>query len=149
MVALSPGFTFLATFCALAAFSSAPVSDASVLRLRASDPALAPGHSFRSQSSPVAPPVLPLPQIPVEPHKNSPDSSDNKNDQRVPFVGGSQGGKDGPASDGNKDSSDDDDDNAHEEGRKVRVRIFLSHCPPLTIVLIGSNRIAAGSHFHR
>jgi hypothetical protein len=126
MVALSPRFTFLATFCALAAFSSAPVSDASVLRLRASDPALAnmaPGHWFRSQSSPQEghSPVLPLP---VEPHKKTPDSSDNKNDQRVPSAGGSHGKKDVSAGDGSKDSSDDDDNNVHEEGGKVRVRIF-------------------------
>jgi|SRR6267154_5789101 len=127
MVALSPRFTFLATICALAALSSAPVSDAAVLRLRASDPALAnmaPGHWFRSHSSRVAdhPPVLPLPKSPVESHKNSADSSDspsssgNKNDQKIPSAGGSHGEKDV--------SSDGDDDNAHEDGGKVRVRIF-------------------------
>jgi hypothetical protein len=129
MVAISPRFTFLATFCALAAISSAPISDASVLRLRASDPALAnmaPGHRFRSQSSPVAdhPPVLPLPESPVESHKKSLGSSDNKNDQNNSSAGGSHGGKDVPASDGNEDPSDDDDDNAHDEGGKVKVRIF-------------------------
>jgi hypothetical protein len=70
------------------------------------------------------PAVLPLPKSPVESHKKSPDSSDNKNDQRIPSAGGSHGGKDVSASDGNKDSSDDDDDNIHEEGGKVRVRIF-------------------------
>lgn len=126
MVALSPRFTFLATICVLAALSSAPVSDAAVLRLRASDPALAnmaPGHWFRSHSSRVAdhPPVLPLPKSPVESHKNSADSSDspnsssNKNDQKPPS-GDSHGEKDV--------SSDDDDGNAHEAGGKVRVRIF-------------------------
>ena len=128
MVALSPRFTFLATVCALVALSSAPVSDAAVLRLRASDRALAnmaPGHRFRSHSSLVAdhPPVLPLPKSPVESHKNSADSSDspsssgnNKNDQKISSAGGSHGEKDV--------SSDDDDGNVHEKGGKVRVRIF-------------------------
>ena len=122
MVALSPRFTFLATFCALAAFSSAPISDAAVLRLRASDPALAnmaPGHWFRSQSSLVTdPPVLPLPKSPVDSHKKSADSSDspsrsdNKNNQNIP-------------SHGDKGvSPDDDDGNVHEDGGKVRVCIF-------------------------
>jgi hypothetical protein len=126
MVALSPRFTFLATICVLAALSSAPVSDAAVLR-RASDPALAnmaPGHWFRSHSSFVAdpPPVLPLPKSPVESHKNSadssggPSSSGNKNDQKIPSAGGSHGEKDV--------SSDVDNDNVHEQGGKVRVRIF-------------------------
>ncbi len=135
MVALSPRFTFLATFCALAALSSAPVSDAAILRLRTSDPALAnmaSGHWFRSPPSLVAdhPPVLPLPKSPVESHKNSADSSDgpsrsgNKTNQKTPSVGGSHGEKDVSASDGNKGSSNDDDGNVHEEGGKVRVRIF-------------------------
>jgi hypothetical protein len=127
MVALSPRFTFLATICVLAALSSAPVSDAAVLRSRASDPALAnmaPGHWFRSHSSRVAdlPAVLPLPKIPVESHKKSADSSDspsssgNKNDQKVPSAGGSHGEKDV--------SSDGDNGGVHEEGGKIRVRIF-------------------------
>jgi hypothetical protein len=127
MVALSPRFTFLATICVLAALSSAPVSDAAVLRSRASDPALAnmaPGHWFRSHSSRVAdlPPVLPLPKSPVESHKKSADSSDSpsssgdKNDQKVPSAGGSHGEKDV--------SSDGDDGGVHEEGGKIRVRIF-------------------------
>ncbi|KAF8498533.1 hypothetical protein F5888DRAFT_1689789 [Russula emetica] len=135
MVALSPRFTFLATICTLAALSSAPVSDAAVLRLRASNPALAnmaPGHWFRSHSSLVAdsPPVLPLPKSPVESHKNSADSSDspsrsgNKNDPKIPSVAGSHGEKDVSASDGNKGSSD-DDDNVHEKGGKVRDRRWL------------------------
>ena len=131
MVAHSPRFAFLATLCALAALTSAPVSDAAVLGLRASDPALAnmaPGHWFRSQSSPVADhPVLPLPK--------SPGSSGNKNDEKVSSAGGSHGGKDVSASDGNKGSSSDDDDNAHEEGGKIRVRIFWSRCPLPKIVL--------------
>jgi hypothetical protein len=136
MVALSPRFTFLATFCALAAFSSAPVSDAAVLRLRNSDPALAnmaSGHWSRGHSSLVAdhPPVLPLPKSPVESHKNSADSSDgpsrsgNKADQKTPSAGGSHGDKDVSASDGNKGSLDDDNANVHEEGGKVIVRIFI------------------------
>lgn len=152
MVALSPRFTFLATICVLAALSSAPVSDAAVLPLRASNPALAnmaPGHWFRGHSSHVAdlPPVLPLPKSPVESHKNSADSSDspsssgNKNDQKVPSAGGSHGEKDV--------SSDGVDDNVHEEGGKVRVRIFRSHCPPPAIVLIGSNRIVGGTRSDR
>lgn len=125
MVTLSPRFTFLATICALAALSSAPVSDAAVLRLHVSDPALAnmaPGHWFRSHSSRVAdqPPVLPLPKSPVESHKNSADSSispnspGNKNDRKIPSAGGSHGEKDV--------SSDDDDGNVHEEGGKVKDR---------------------------
>jgi len=135
MVALSPRFTSLATICALAALSSAPVSDAAVLRLRASDPALAnmaPGHWFRSHSSLVAdhPPVLPLPKSHVEPHKNSAGSSDspsvsgNKNDSKIPSADGSHGEKVVPASDGNKGSSDGDDGDPREEGGKVRVRTF-------------------------
>lgn len=136
MVALSPRFTFLATICALAALSSAPVSDAAVLRLRASDPALAnmtPGHWFRSQSSPVADhplgPVIPLPKKPVESHKDSADSGDspsssgNKNDQKAPSAGGTHGEKDVSTSDGKKGSLDENDDNVHEGGGKVRVRI--------------------------
>ena len=132
MVALSPRFTFLATVCTLAALSSAPVSDAALLRLRTSDPALAnmaPGHWFRSHSSSVADrsPVLPLP---VESHKDPADSSDspsssgNKNDQKTPSAVGAHGDKGVSTSDGKKDSSNDDDENVHEEGGKVRVRIF-------------------------
>jgi hypothetical protein len=145
MVALSPRFTFLATICVLAALSSAPVSDAAVLRLRASDPALAnmaPGHWFRSHSSRVAdfPPVLPLPKSPVESHKKSADSSDspsslgNKNDQKIPSDGGSQGGKDVP--------SDADNGNTHEEGGKIRVRIsdlIVHHVQLSSLVRIGSS----------
>lgn len=106
MVALSPRFTFLATVCALAALSSAPVSDAALLRLRASDPALAnmaPGHWLRSHSSSAAdrPPVLsPLKSTPVESHKDLADSSDSPG------------------------SSGDDNGNVHAEGGKVKVRIF-------------------------
>ncbi|KAI0305801.1 hypothetical protein B0F90DRAFT_925908 [Multifurca ochricompacta] len=40
MVALSHRFTFLAALCAIAALSSAPISDAAALRLPTSDPAL-------------------------------------------------------------------------------------------------------------
>lgn len=126
MVALSPRFTFLATICVLAALSSAPVSDAAALHLRASDPALAnmaPGHWFRSHSSFVAdsPPVIPLPKSPLDSHKNSAGSSGgasssrNKNDQKIPSGGSSHGEKDV--------SSDDDGGNVHEDGGKVRVRI--------------------------
>jgi hypothetical protein len=160
MVALSPRFTFLATICVLAALSSAPVSDAAALRLRASDPAfanMAPGQWFRSRSSLAAdsPPVLPLPKGPVDSHKNSTDSVDsptpsgNKNDQKVLSAGGSHGERDVTASDGNKGSSNDDDSNVHEGGGKIRVGFFWSHCPPPTIVLIGSNRIAAGTRSDR
>jgi hypothetical protein len=135
MVPLSPRFAFLATICALAALSSAPLSDAAVLGLRASDPALAnmaPGHWFRGHSSLVtdSAPVLPLPNRPTESHKNSADSSDspsssgNKNDQKIPSAGGSRGEKDVSAGDGNKGSSDDDDSSVHEGGGKVKVRIF-------------------------
>ena len=74
MVAFSPRFAFLATLCTIAALSSAPISDAAVLRLRASDLAsteMASTHT-NSEAATWMPrrsshvvgdaPVLPLPQ---------------------------------------------------------------------------------------
>jgi hypothetical protein len=166
MVTLSPRFTFLATLCALAALSSAPISDAAVLGLRASDPALADVASGRSHAGAATwfprhsshvvddPPLLPLPKSPGESYKNyadsgdSPSSSGNKYDQKIPSAGGSHGekGKDVSAGDGNKDSQYDDNGAVPKEGGKVRVRIFRSHFSPLAIVLICLNRTAAGTH---
>ena len=133
MVALSPRFAVLATLCALAALSSAPISDAAVLRV--SDPALAnmaPGHWFRSHSSHVTDvsPLLPLPKRPGESHKDDAGSSDghsgsgNKDNQKIQSAGGSHREKDSSASDGNKGSSYDDNDTVHEEGGKIKVRNF-------------------------
>ncbi len=155
MVALSPRFTVLTALCVLAALSSAPISDAAVLPLSTLDPALtnvASGHRPRSHSSHAAdhPPVLPLPKGPGGSYKdyedsgNSPTSSGNKGDQKIPHAGGSHGEKDASAGDEDKGSSYDDNGTVHVGGGKVKVRIFGSHCPPLAIVLINSNRIVVG-----
>ena len=140
MVTLSPRFTFLATLCALAALSSAPISDAAVLSLRASDPALtnmASGHShagaatwFPRHSSHVVddPPILPLPKSSGKSFKNYADSGDsrsgldNKDDQKSPSASGSHGEKDVPAGDRNKDSTYEDSGAISKEGEKVEVR---------------------------
>lgn len=153
MVTLSPRFTFLATLCALAALSSAPISDAAVLRLRALDPSLtnmASGHShagattwFPRHSSYAVDnsPILPLPKTSGKSFKNSADSGDsrsgldNKDDQKSPSAGGSHGEKDVSAGDRNKDSTYEYNDAAFKEGGKVKVRIFRSLWSPLSIVL--------------
>ena len=85
MVAISPRFTFLATLCALAALSSAPITGAAVLHLpRASDLASNYAHSGAStflsrRSSHVvdASPVLPLPKGLGGSQKKSADSGDS------------------------------------------------------------------------
>lgn len=141
MVTLSPKFTLLATLCALAALSSAPISDAAVLRLRASDPALtnmASGHSqagaatwFPRHSSHVVddPPVLPLPQTSGKSYKNYADSGDsrnslgNKDDQKIPSAGGSHEEKAVSAGDRNRYSPYDNNGAVPKEGGKVKVRI--------------------------
>lgn len=74
MVAFSPRFAFLAMLCAIAAISSAPISDAAVLRFRASDIASTEMTSTNTNSESATwkprrsshvvgdAPVLPLPQ---------------------------------------------------------------------------------------
>jgi hypothetical protein len=135
MVTLTPRFTFLATLCALAALSSAPISDAAVLRLHASASALtnmASGHShaeaatwFPRHSSHVLedPPVLPLPKGSGEAIKNYADSGDSsgssssKGDRKIPSPDGSRGEKEVSA-------GDDDNGAVPREGGKVKVRVF-------------------------
>ncbi|KAH9967140.1 hypothetical protein BC827DRAFT_1171801 [Russula dissimulans] len=98
MVALTPRFTILATFCALAAISSAPISDAAVLHRRTLDPASMEKTSthtrtgiaslFSRRSSYVAHggPVLPLPKghgASQKDYGDSPGSSDTESDEKT------------------------------------------------------------------
>lgn len=139
MVALSPRFTFLATLCAIAALSSAPISDAAVLRSRSSAPALANMGSSHSHaeaatwlprhSSHVVEdlPVLPPPKSSGESHKvyaDSGDSSSNKDDRKIPSAVSSNGENDVSAGDGDKDSLYDDNGAVPKERGKVKVCIF-------------------------
>jgi hypothetical protein len=137
MVSLSPRFTFLATFCALAALSSAPISDAAVLGLRSSDSALANMASgdphagaatwFTRHSSHVVdkPPVLPLPRSHGEFSDlgNSPSSSSGKDGQKISSADGSHGEKNVFAGDGNKGSPYDNNGEVPNEGEIFKVRI--------------------------
>ena len=141
MVTLTPRFTFLATLCALAALSSAPISDAAVLRLRTSASALtnmASGHShaevatwFPRHSSHVLedPPVLPLPKEFGESTKNFTDSGDSsgnsssKGDRKIPSTGGSRGEKEVSTGDNDNDPSYDDNGAVPREKGKVKVRV--------------------------
>jgi len=127
MVAISPRFTFLATLCALAALSSAPISDAAVLRLpRASDLASTEvtsnyAHSGAStflsrRSSHVVDgsPVLPLPKGLGE--KKSADSGDSLSSS--PSGDGSHEEKD--ASTGHDSSV------VHKEAGEAKVKVRIS-----------------------
>ncbi len=123
MVALSPRFTFLATLCTLTAISMAPLSDAAVLQLRASQhPSMEAASNFvharpkaatsrgyytlsinsRSdhQEDKVHAPLLPLPKTADVPPKNKTDSSEgsgssgSNSDHKSPSGGDSHGEED-------------------------------------------------------
>lgn len=163
MAALPSRFAFLAALCVLSVLSSAPISDAAVLRLRDSDPAstamaanthAGPATRFPGRSSHVAddPPVLPLQKGLGAPRKNSSDSGDSPSSSSIEsnrkiVSSDSQKEKDMSEADEDKNSPYDDEDEISMKGGKAKskVRIYLLQCPPLAIVLIRSNRIVAGT----
>jgi hypothetical protein len=151
MVAISPRFTFLATLCALAALSSAPISDAAVLRLpRASDPAStkvtsAYAHSGAStflsrRSSHVVnnSPVLPLPKGLGGSQRKSADSSDSLSSS--PSGDESHGEKDATTGHDAEDSIHDDSSVVHKKGgeAKGKVRIFATLRLLFSFIRVGS-----------
>src|SRR5712671_542276 len=140
MVALTPRFTLLATICVLAAISSAPISDAAVLRRRALDPAsiesgsthtrIGTGSLSSRRSSHVAygGPVLPLPKSHATSQKgygDSSSSSDTESDEKT-LSGGSQHGEtDVSAGAENEDSSYEDNSADSKKGGKVNVKVRI------------------------
>ncbi|KAI0292286.1 hypothetical protein BC826DRAFT_446560 [Russula brevipes] len=122
MVALSPRFTFLATLCVLAAFSSVPISDAAVLRLRASDAGLTEMMSSNRQTGAAAwfpsrsshavgdPPVLPLPK---GSGKDFGDSGDGPSGSRSEDDRKTRAGR-GPQEDKDASTGDNDEHNPYE-----------------------------------
>ena len=142
MVTFSPRFAFLATLCALAAISSAPISDAAVLRLRASDLASTEMTSTHTdseagtwmprRSSHVADdaPVLPLPQGLGGSQKKSADTSDRPSG---PSSGGeAHGEKDVFEGQDAEDSTYDDNGPVSKKSGKAKARVRISrsrvHC---------------------
>ncbi len=126
MAALSPRFTFLAALCALVAISSAPISDAAVLPLRASDLAstemtLTQAYSGaatlsdrRSSHVVDGTPVLPLPEDLGGSQKKYADSDDGRN---------LHGEKDGFAGHDTEDSTYDDSGAVSKKGGKAKVKV--------------------------
>ena len=131
MVALSPRFTLLATLCALAALSSAPISDAAVLRLRAPD--LASNYAYSGASTLLSrrssyvvgdSPVLPLPKGLVGSQNKSADSSGGLSSS--PSGGEPHGDKDVSAGHDTEESTDDDSTAVHNKGGEVKVKVRIS-----------------------
>lgn len=121
MAAFSPRFALLATLCALAALSSAPISDAAVLRLRASDLASTEMTSTHacSEAATSMPrrsfhvvddaPVLPLPGGSERKYADMSDSPS------------------GSLSGGGHESEDSDDNGSvPKKGRKAKARVRIS-----------------------
>ena len=135
MIAISPRFTFLATLCALAALSSAPISDAAVLRLRASDLASTEVTSNYAQSGASTflsrrsshvvddSPVLPLPKGLGGSSKKPADSGDSLSDS--PSDDESHGEKDASTGHDNEDSTYDDSSVVHKKGGKAKVKVRI------------------------
>jgi len=133
MVALSPRFTFLAALCALVAISSAPISDAAVLPLRASGLASAEMTLTQAYSGAATlsdrrsshvvdgTPVLPLPEDLGGSQKKYADSDDGHSSS--PSGGNLHGEKDGFASHDTEDSTYDDSGAVSKKVGKAKVKV--------------------------
>jgi hypothetical protein len=129
MVALSPRFTLLAALCALVAITSAPISDAAVLPLRASD--LASTEMTLTQAATLSDrrsshvvdgtPVLPLPEDIGGSQKKYADSDDGHSSS--PSGGNLHGEKDGFAGHDTEDSTYDDGGAVPKKGGKAKVKV--------------------------
>ena len=142
MAAFSPRFAFLATLCALAALSSAPISDAAVLRLRVSDltstemtstgtdSEAAAWMPRRSSHEVVGAPVLPLPQGPGGSQKKYAGTSDRPSGS--PYGGDAHGEKDVFEGHDAEDSTYDDNGSVSKKSGKAKARVRISctlvHC---------------------
>jgi hypothetical protein len=133
MVALSPRFTFLAMLCTLAALSSAPISDAVVLPLRASDLASTEMTSNRGHSGAAATffprrpsqvlddtPALPLPKGFGGLQKDPANSDDSPSGS--PSGGDPHGEKDASAG---EDSTDAGSSAVSTNGGKAKAKVRI------------------------
>ncbi|KAI9449779.1 hypothetical protein F5148DRAFT_1245854 [Russula earlei] len=134
MVAISPRFTFLVTLCVLAAFSSAPISDAAVLRLRDLDPISAEMTSTHGNamaatrfSSRVVkgPLVIPLPKGHETPQKGYGDGDRKK----LSGGGTHRDDKDVSADEDNDDYLYDDNGAVSKKDGNVKVKVggYIHH----------------------